>query len=293
MMACRYLWLIASACLTTALHAPHRRGATLPRRATAAYASVADESPASADAPVASSVEHVLAADAPPLVLADHDVAPLAAKEALPPADAPPLADAAVAPVEAPASSFIDRHPLAAKSLSMGITYGLADTAAQFFGRVAHGEIVRAAERNRRCCAMLFTRRRHQQTLQKVVVVSSSSAGAAVGRGGPYPPSEYPRGTPRRGRDPPQTTATPATFFLSEPRAAAGGREGEKPFLAGRYKFASDELPSFAAVRTRNIRVAPRGGAARSPRVGRRLGSRADRPRARSRSFDDRQNRAA
>jgi len=150
MMACRYLWLIASACLTTALHAPHRRGATLPRRATAAYASVAAESPASADAPVASSVEHVLAADAPPLVLADHDVAPLAAKEALPPADAPPLADAAVAPVEAPASSFIDRHPLAAKSLSMGITYGLADTAAQFFGRVAHGEIVPLALRLRR-----------------------------------------------------------------------------------------------------------------------------------------------
>lgn len=39
-----------------------------------------------------------------------------------------------------PAMSFLDRHPILAKALSMGITYSLADAAAQAYGRVHCGE---------------------------------------------------------------------------------------------------------------------------------------------------------
>ena len=50
--------------------------------------------------------------------------------------------------------AFIDRHPLLAKSLSMGITYGLADMTAQLFAYLAHGEVVPLAMRCRRAISL-------------------------------------------------------------------------------------------------------------------------------------------
>jgi len=67
--------------------------------------------------------------------------------------------DAAVVVVEeraAPAAreAFIDRHPMLAKSLSMGLTYGLADTAAQVFAVLKHGEVLPIAARARRAASL-------------------------------------------------------------------------------------------------------------------------------------------
>ncbi len=50
--------------------------------------------------------------------------------------------------------AFIDRHPLLAKSLSMGVTYGLADMTAQLFAYLTHGEVVPLAMRCRRAISL-------------------------------------------------------------------------------------------------------------------------------------------
>ena len=74
------------------------------------------------------------------------------------PAAAPPSAEvlAMLESAAAPAKeSLVDRYPLLVKSLSMGITYGLADGAAQIFGRVAHGEVVPLALRLRRGISLM------------------------------------------------------------------------------------------------------------------------------------------
>ena len=62
------------------------------------------------------------------------------------------LAD--VEPLVLKKEAFIDRHPLLAKSLSMGITYGLADMTAQLFAYLAHGEVVPLAMRCRRAISL-------------------------------------------------------------------------------------------------------------------------------------------
>ena len=68
------------------------------------------------------------------------------------PTDGIVLAD--VDPLVAPKTAFIDRHPLLAKSLSMGITYGLADMTAQLFAYLTHGEVVPLAMRMRRAISL-------------------------------------------------------------------------------------------------------------------------------------------
>ena len=68
------------------------------------------------------------------------------------PTDGLVLAD--VEPLVPPKEAFIDRHPLLAKSLSMGITYGLADMTAQLFAYLAHGEVVPLAMRCRRAISL-------------------------------------------------------------------------------------------------------------------------------------------
>ena len=68
------------------------------------------------------------------------------------PTDGLVLAD--VEPLIKPKEAFIDRHPLLAKSLAMGITYGLADMTAQLFAYLAHGEVVPLAMRCRRAISL-------------------------------------------------------------------------------------------------------------------------------------------
>ena len=68
------------------------------------------------------------------------------------PTDGIVLAD--VEPLVLEKEAFIDRHPLLAKSLSMGVTYGLADMAAQLFAYVTHGEVVPLAMRMRRAISL-------------------------------------------------------------------------------------------------------------------------------------------
>jgi hypothetical protein len=65
-------------------------------------------------------------------------------------ADAADAVDAAPPKTEA----FMDRHPLLTKSLAMGVTYGLADAAAQLFAFLAHGEVVPLAARLRRAISL-------------------------------------------------------------------------------------------------------------------------------------------
>ncbi|KAJ8604457.1 hypothetical protein CTAYLR_000927 [Chrysophaeum taylorii] len=52
--------------------------------------------------------------------------------------------------------SLIDRYPLLAKSASMGVTYGLADVAAQLFSWLAAGEVIPLAQRLRRSVSLMF-----------------------------------------------------------------------------------------------------------------------------------------
>ena len=68
------------------------------------------------------------------------------------PTDGIVLAD--VEPLVLEKEAFIDRHPLLAKSLSMGVTYGLADMAAQLFAYLTHGEVVPLAMRMRRAISL-------------------------------------------------------------------------------------------------------------------------------------------
>ena len=90
------------------------------------------------------------------VVVLDDDGAIEATKDLKPldiPTDGLVLAD--VEPLVPPQKeAFIDRHPLLAKSLSMGITYGLADMTAQLFAYLAHGEVVPLAMRMRRAISL-------------------------------------------------------------------------------------------------------------------------------------------
>lgn len=52
--------------------------------------------------------------------------------------------------------AFVDRRPMLLKSLSMGITYGLADITAQLFAAVATGEVVPLANRLRRSLSLML-----------------------------------------------------------------------------------------------------------------------------------------
>ena len=90
------------------------------------------------------------------LVIDDDESALVDVSKDLKPLDIPTdgivLAD--VEPLVLEKEAFIDRHPLLAKSLSMGVTYGLADMTAQLFAYLAHGEVVPLAMRMRRAISL-------------------------------------------------------------------------------------------------------------------------------------------
>uniref|UniRef100_A0A7S3ND88 Solute carrier family 40 protein n=1 Tax=Aureoumbra lagunensis TaxID=44058 RepID=A0A7S3ND88_9STRA len=52
--------------------------------------------------------------------------------------------------------SWLERNPLVVKSLTMGITYGLADLTAQAFGRIVCGDICPITARIRRTVALML-----------------------------------------------------------------------------------------------------------------------------------------
>lgn len=78
------------------------------------------------------------------------------ATEVSAPPDASDSELAALGGGEERGASMLQRHPMALKALSMGLTYGLADCAAQLYERLAAGERAPLAERARRNAALVL-----------------------------------------------------------------------------------------------------------------------------------------